>query len=217
MTSSLSFFFRSSTISKVCTLTKPHLHYRVFSNTMSVEAFKKNEIVPDVVSKIPQKVVKVSFDSGVSVNMGNKLTPRQVKNLPKVEFDADPQGLYTLAMTDPDAPSRTDPKFREWEHWLVVNIPGNNISKGDTLAEYVGSGPPSGTGFHRYVYLVYKQQGKITDKEHGLLKNTSGAGRGGFKIEQFANKHKLEGPIAGNFYEAEWDDYVPELYKQLGG
>jgi hypothetical protein len=23
-------------------------------------------------------------------------------------------------------------------------------------------------------------------------------------------------PIAGNFYQAEWDSYVPQLYKQLG-
>lgn len=45
-------------------------------------------------------------------------------------------------MTDPDAPSRKEPKFREWHHWLVVNIPGNDITKGDTLSEYIGSGPP---------------------------------------------------------------------------
>lgn len=45
-------------------------------------------------------------------------------------------------MTDPDAPSRKEPKFREWHHWLVVNIPGNDVKKGETLSEYVGSGPP---------------------------------------------------------------------------
>ncbi|KAF8414558.1 hypothetical protein L210DRAFT_3434826, partial [Boletus edulis BED1] len=26
---------------------------------------------------------------------------------------------YTLVMTDPDAPSRSDPKMGEWRHWLV--------------------------------------------------------------------------------------------------
>ena len=49
-------------------------------------------------------------------------------------------------LPDPDAPSRKDPKFREWHHWLVGNIPGNKVSEGDTLSEYVGSGPPKGTG-----------------------------------------------------------------------
>ncbi len=47
---------------------------------------------------------------------------------------------------DPDAPSRAEPKFREWQHWLVANVPGNDVTKGDHLAEYVGSGPPKGTG-----------------------------------------------------------------------
>lgn len=58
---------------------------------------------------------------------------------------------------DPDAPSRKEPAHREFLHWSVVNIPGNDISKGDTLAEYVGSGPPKDTGLHRYVFLIFKQ------------------------------------------------------------
>lgn len=33
--------------------------------------------------------------------------------------------------SDPDAPSRAEPTFREWHHWLVVNIPGTDISKGE--------------------------------------------------------------------------------------
>lgn len=52
----------------------------------------------------------------------------------------------SFELPDPDAPSRKDPKFREWHHWLVGNIPGNKVSEGDTLSEYVGSGPPKGTG-----------------------------------------------------------------------
>lgn len=47
--------------------------------------------------------------------------------------------------SDPDPPSRANPKFREWRHWCVVNIPGADVSKGDVLCEYVGSGPPKGT------------------------------------------------------------------------
>ncbi|CEF63954.1 Phosphatidylethanolamine-binding protein 1 [Strongyloides ratti] len=216
MLSVVSLLFRSSAISRSSILVKP-IQHRSISSKMSLEAFKTNEIVPDVISNAPKKIINVSFNSGVSVNMGNKLKPRQVKDQPTIDYEAESGALYTLAMTDPDAPSRQNPTFREWEHWLVVNIPGKDISKGDVLAEYIGSGPPSGTGFHRYVYLLYKQQGKITDSEHGHLPNNSGDKRGGFKIEKFARKHNLEGPIAGNFYEAEWDDYVPELYKQLGG
>lgn len=59
----------------------------------------------------------------------------------------------TVLQTDPDAPNRQEPKFGEVRHWLVVNIPGSNISAGDTKFQYIGSGPPSGSGLHRYVFL----------------------------------------------------------------
>lgn len=55
--------------------------------------------------------------------------------------------------SDPDAPSRKEPKYREWRHWVVVNIPGGDVSKGEVCAEYVGAGPPKGTGLHRYIIL----------------------------------------------------------------
>lgn len=121
----------------------------------------------------------------------------QVQNRPtSVEWEGcDPSKLYTLAMTDPDAPSRKDPKFRyvfrsvfhihcirtepkmntnynskqrdllgfvrvrilksaiivafnlrEWHHFLVVNMKGNDISSGCVMSDYVGAGPPKGTG-----------------------------------------------------------------------
>lgn len=177
---------------------------------------EQHKVVPDVIDQAPSKVLEVQWDGGVKADMGNELTPTQVKNPPKVNWSAEPGALYTLCMTDPDAPSRQDPKFREWHHWLVVNIPGNDVSKGETMSQYVGSGPPKGTGLHRYVFLVYKQPGKISPDEPKLT-NTSGDGRGKFSIKKFAHKYKLEEPpVAGNLYQAEWDDYVPILYKQLG-
>ena len=58
--------------------------------------------------------------------------------------------------SDPDAPSRANPTKGEWRHWLVVNISGCDVTGGETLFEYVGSGPPKGTGLHRYIYLGEK-------------------------------------------------------------
>lgn len=69
-------------------------------------------------------------------------------------------------MADPDAPSRADPKFREVCHWTVINIPGSDLAKGNTLFEYLGSGPPEGTGLHRYTFLLFKQpDGKLNFDE----------------------------------------------------
>lgn len=45
----------------------------------------------------------------------------------------------------------------------------------------------------------------------------SGDNRGCFAIRKFAAKYNLGDPVAGNFYQAQWDDYVPKLYAQLDG
>ncbi|XP_050667757.1 protein D2-like isoform X2 [Leptidea sinapis] len=189
--------------------------FRTIGRAMATSVFEANGIVPDVIPKAPADTVQVSYPSGVTVSQGNELTPTKVKDVPKVLYTANPDDFYTLAMTDPDAPSRKEPKFREWHHWLVGNIPGDNVGAGETLSAYVGSGPPEGTGLHRYVFLVYKQPGKLTFDEPRLT-NTSADNRGGFSIAKFAKKYNLGDPIAGNFYQAQYDDYVPQLYKQLG-
>lgn len=38
-----------------------------------------------------------------------------------------------------------------------MNINGTDISSGDTIFNYRGSGPPVATGYHRYVFLLFKQ------------------------------------------------------------
>lgn len=207
------------TIARVQTITAAFaqqrpITLRLFSSQL-IKAMDTHQVVPDVIAVAPAETAAVSYDAGVSVEMGNELKPRQVKNMPKVMWNGDAAAFYTLCMTDPDAPSRKEPKFREWHHWLVGNIPGTAIEKGDTLSAYVGSGPPEGTGLHRYVFLVYKQSEKLKFDEKRLT-NTSGDHRGCFSISKFAEKYKLGNPVAGNFYQAEWDDYVPILYKQLG-
>ena len=113
--------------------------------------------------------------------------------------------------------SRVDPKFGEWHHWLVVNIPGNKLSEGQVMSEYIGAGPPAKTGLHRYVFLVFKQQGKQDFEGLQKLTNRSGDGRPKWKVVDFAKKYNLGEPVAGNFFLAEFDDYVPKLYEQLSG
>ncbi|XP_018363347.1 PREDICTED: protein D2-like isoform X2 [Trachymyrmex cornetzi] len=180
------------------------------------EALQTHEVIPDVVKTVPASVLNVTYPNNIIVQIGKELTPTQVKDQPNVQWEADSNAFYTLCMTDPDAPSRADPKNREWHHWLVGNIPGSSVSKGDVLSEYVGSGPPKDSGLHRYVFLLYQQPGKLTFDEKRLT-NRSGNNRAKFSISKFAEKYKLGDPIAGNMYQAEYDDYVPILYKQLSG
>lgn len=84
------------------------------------------------------------------------------------------------------------------------------------MSEYIGSGPGKDTGLHRYVFLIYKQNGKLNFDEKRLTNRSSREDRRSFRISKFAEKYQLGNPVAGNFYLAEWDDYVPILQKQLG-
>lgn len=71
-------------------------------------------------------------------------------------------------------------------------------------------------GLHRYVWLVYEQNGPLKCDEP-ILSNRSGDHRGKFKVASFRKKYELGPPVAGTCYQAEWDDYVPKLYEQLSG
>ncbi|XP_042344182.1 phosphatidylethanolamine-binding protein 1 [Plectropomus leopardus] len=174
----------------------------------------------------PAQPLTIKYGSVEISELGKVLTPHtvftcvhvQVQNRPTcIEWEGcDPSKLYTLALTDPDAPSRENPKFREWHHFLVINMKGNDVSSGRVMSDYVGSGPPQGTGLHRYVWLVYEQPGSLSCTET-VLTNRSGDGRGKFKIQSFRQKYNLGAPVAGTCYQAEWDDYVPKLYEQLAG
>lgn len=188
---------------------------RQYSSGKIGKTMEEHCVVPDVIPKAPRATATVEYPGDIVVKPGQVLTPTQVKDQPCVKWDADPAKLYTLCMTDPDAPSRKEPTYREWHHWLVGNIPGCDIAKGEVLSAYIGSGPPPDTGLHRYVFLIYEQNCTLTFGEK-RLPNNSGDGRGGFKIADFAKKYDLGDPIAGNLYQAAYDDYVPILYKQLG-
>lgn len=60
---------------------------------------------------------------------------------------------------------------------------------------------------------VYKQPGRLTCDEP--RQQLSGTGRNNTKAAAFVAKYNLGSPVAGNFYQAEWDDYVPKLYAKL--
>jgi hypothetical protein len=180
-----------------------------------MEKFSSDDILTDMHVKMPGSLLHVKYGS-IEVQPGTIITPTQVKDQPTVDWDADANAFYTIVMNDPDAPSRAEPKFREFHHWGVVNIPGKDVSKGQVLTEFVGSGPPQGTGLHRYVFLVFKQAGQQTfDEKH--ISNNSREGRRLHSVAKFAEKHSLSDPVAGNYYLAEYDDYCPKVAEQLSG
>lgn len=165
------------------------------------------KVVPDILDHVPAALATVKYGPGVEMKDGAELTPEQVKATPtEVSWPAQTNALYTVLLTDPDAPSREHPLMREILHWLVVNVPGNNLANGSTVIDYAGAGPPEGGGLHRYVLTVYKQAARLELTGFDSLKAPTG--RYKFSTRDFVTKFHLGQPIAGNFYQAQADEYL---------
>ncbi|XP_055906082.1 protein D3-like [Eupeodes corollae] len=168
-----------------------------------------NGIIPDVVDSVPEKIATVTYPSGAKVELGNELTPTQVKDVPNVTWEAEADGIYAVLMVDPDAPSREKPVLREILHWSVINIPGNDLAKGQTLVEYVGAGPLKDSGLHRYIFWVFKQ--KSVWPTTNFTSKTTREGRANIKTRDYITKYQMGNPIAGNYFQAQYDSYVDTL------
>ena len=104
-----------------------------------IHALKAEAVIPDVIPADTKFTPSVLFslvwpENGQEVMLGNKIPRALTDSEPLLKLTptlapkgtnepADsvhgPEPKYTLVMTDPDAPSRQTPKFREWRHWVV--------------------------------------------------------------------------------------------------
>ncbi|CAG0918763.1 unnamed protein product [Notodromas monacha] len=163
---------------------------------------KDSGLIPDVCDHFPKETLAVRYlDSGKSaeVKFGNELRPSQVSRAPStVTWTAKPGQLYAIIMVDPDAPSRVEPSYRSWLHWLVTNVPGSEVNRGDLVASYKGSAPPKDTGNHRYFLLVFEQQRGRIDVRETFEKRAS------FDTRKFINEYGLGDLIAGNYFVASY-------------
>lgn len=154
---------------------------------------KASGIIPDVLSQFTPKLsIAVSWPaSNTSAEIGNTLSPSAVQSKPNISFvaptahDISQSNItalksdvqLTLALTDPDAPSRENPEWSQYLHWLVTGVPlvplfalsnpaliaeaSKNIQE---LIEWKPPGPPPKTGKHRYVFVALAPANQTTEK-----------------------------------------------------
>jgi len=135
---------------------------------------------PDLMFR-PCVDLEVAFDLDdgehvLPVHRGNVVKPFEAKSAPEVSFQAPPavakkegeegdENLWTLVLSNPDGHFYEDEA--EYLHWMVSNIPGGgeggvgDLSQGDTVVPYLQPFPPHGTGFHRMVFVLYKQSSRV--------------------------------------------------------
>ncbi|KAK2898996.1 hypothetical protein Q8A67_010414 [Cirrhinus molitorella] len=115
---------------------------------------------------------------------------------PRVQLpSADEKKKYTLLMVDPDAPSRQKPSRAYWRHWLLVDIKGEALQRGDVsgveLSAYTRPTPPQGTGLHRYQFLVFEQP-----EGQSLSLSPQESSLGNWDPQTFVERFGLARPVA---------------------
>lgn len=163
--------------------------------------FESEEFVPEIFLEPPQELLKVVYND-LNVPLGGSIAFYQAANPPTLIWD-DKDAYYTIIMTDPDSPSRADPKLKELEHWIVGNIYRRNISSGQAFAEYVGPKDAreydDEKGIHRYIISVFEQSGEQFFTDRSIPRDNM-LFRGLFNTSHFVKEHKLRGPVAATYF-----------------
>lgn len=105
----------------------------------------------------------------------------KVTLMPKIKFVPESNTYYTTIMVDPDAPSKTNPIYKYWIHLLIIN---NN----EGIIEFANPNPPKGSGPHRYIIYLFKQENKLGDI-HVYSRNN-------FDLDKFISTYNLT--LVGN-------------------
>ncbi len=103
---------------------------------------------------------------------------------PEIKFHRMQNTYYTILMVDPDAPSPSNPIYKYWLHWLVIN-------NSDTIAFYHYPSPPPGSGYHRYIFYVFAQKKWINPSDLDLKINGE-SNRKNFNLGSFIHSFELE-------------------------
>ena len=81
----------------------------------------------------------------------------------------------------------------------MADIPkGTNIENGQELMSFQPSGPPKGSGKHRYAFLLFSHDAKIGDNPAAQVQE-----RRRFKVKEYMESNVLGTPKFVNFYYSE--------------
>ncbi|XP_015065328.1 protein MOTHER of FT and TFL1-like [Solanum pennellii] len=169
------------------------------TSARSVDPLVVGKVIGDVLDMfVPVVDFTVEYASKQISNNGVEIKPAEAAQKPRVHIKGSlhSNNLYTLVMADPDAPSPSEPTFREWLHWIVTDIPqGGDASQGREMVEYMGPKPPA--GIHRYVFTLFRQ------KEAEQVPHKPPQGRSNFKTRQFASDNGLDLPVAALYFNSQ--------------
>ncbi|XP_025715550.1 large ribosomal subunit protein mL38 isoform X1 [Callorhinus ursinus] len=167
------------------------------------------------VPRVPLHVAyAVGEDDLVPVCLGNEVTPTEAAQAPEVTYEADKGSMWTLLLTNLDG-HLLEPDA-EYVHWLVTNIPGNSVAEGQETCPYLPPFPARGSGFHRFAFLLFKQDKPIDFSGDTRPSPCYQLAQRTFHTFDFYKKHQEAMTPAGlAFFQCRWDDSVTRIFHQL--
>ena len=171
-----------------------------------------NKVIGDVLDDFePSYYLDIAYPKyHETVLLGNDIPVEAVQDRPTFTFTSikskshtTKNSTFTLALTDPDAKSRDNPKWSEMCHWLLTNITIPEpllLKKSDELKGYKPPGPPPKTGAHRYVFVLL--EGKSSEVEPPKERQHWGYGKVRHGVRDWAAENDLT-VVGANFFFAQ--------------
>lgn len=144
----------------------------------------------------------------VPVYRGNVVKPSEAIKAPEVSFKSRPDDLWTLVMTTPDGTANQVERI----HWIVGNIEGGDVAKGEELCHYIQPLPFQGLGYLRYIFVLYKQESRVDYSE--LAKKLEST-RFFSTRDFYAKRQDVLTPAGLAFFTSDWDETVRDYYHNV--
>ncbi|KAG7440057.1 PEBP-like protein [Guyanagaster necrorhizus] len=177
-----------------------------------IVSLEREKIIPDVIPEAfsPSVLFTVIYPTGKEGLLGSELTREEAFDEPEINFmpmqnniGTEGEPTYTLVMTDPDAPSRAEPKFRQFRHWVITGIKSPIESASETTnltafktktstTPYRPPGPPPGTGLHRYTFLLFEEPAGFSVPQGAVEYGAEMTQRRSWNAIEFGKKYGLK-------------------------
>jgi len=151
-------------------------------------------------------------DMMVPVFRGNLIKPFEASSKPEVSWQSENDSdLWCLAMTGLDT-HLTEPG-QEYLHWMVANVRGSDLNSGQELLSFLQPFPPMGTGYHRYAFVLYKQEQHIDFDLQLSAKDTVSLQERTFNTFNFYSKYQDRLTPAGlAFFQSDYDSSLRNFF-----
>lgn len=164
---------------------------------------------------VPRVPLTIKYEDAdgvqTAVYSGNQIKPVEAASAPMVSFDADPSSMWSLVLTNPDG-HFSEPDA-EYVHWFIGNIPAGDVSKGETVVDYLQPFPARGLGSQRMIFILYKQEGLVDFTAYKKKSPCHVLAERTFRTKEFYRQFEDQLTPAGlAFYQTDWDASLTDFF-----